>query len=215
MRSLPSIKDLITPNLHPRAGRSVCGRQPVVPESRPTVHEIPAPRKTTRRAAGSRVIKPILRSLLMLLVCGLASCDKDRLYERSIELENKIWPADSALGFTFEITDLSQPYNFYFNVRNTLSYPYENLYITYFLKDTSNHVIKEKLVNFNLFDPKTGEPYGDGLGDIFDHRFLIIKNYKFTNIGSYVFEVRQYMRMDTLPEILSTGMRVEYTKVRK
>ena len=64
-------------------------------------------------------------------------------------------------------------------------------------------------MNYNLFDPKTGEPFGNGLGDVFDHQFLLLENYKFERPGPYNFKLQQYMRMDSLPEVLSAGIRVE------
>ena len=44
--------------------------------------------------------------------------------------------------------------------------------------------------------------------------FLIIstwlsEDYQFNNPGLYQFRIKQYMRMDSLPEIMSVGLRVE------
>ena len=60
-----------------------------------------------------------------------------------------------------------------------------------------------------LFDPKSGEPYGSGVGDLFDHSQPVLENYTFPASGDYKAELRQYMRLDTLPYILSVGWRVE------
>ena len=132
-----------------------------------------------------------------------------RLYETNTELPDKFWVADSVLAFDFEVTDSNIAYNLYINIRNTVSYPFENIYVTYYLKDSLQNELGTDLVNYDLFDPKTGQPYGDGLGDIFDHQFLLLKNHRFDLAGVYTFELQQYMRMDTLPEILAAGIRVE------
>ena len=58
-------------------------------------------------------------------------------------------------------------------------------------------------------DEKTGKPMGDGLGDLFDHKIIALKNYRFSRAGKYTFKVRQYMRQDPLPAILSMGVSVE------
>ena len=58
-------------------------------------------------------------------------------------------------------------------------------------------------------DEKTGKPMGDGLGDLFDHKIIALKNYRFPRAGKYTFKVRQYMRQDPLPAILSMGVSVE------
>ncbi len=58
-------------------------------------------------------------------------------------------------------------------------------------------------------DPKTGKPNGSGLGDLFDHKFLIKRNYRFPKPGKYTMQIRQYMRQDPLLNILSVGITVE------
>ena len=147
--------------------------------------------------------------LAAIIFTFLISCDDSRVYEENLDVENKIWIADSVKTFQFNIKDPNKKYNLYFNLRNTVSYPYENIYVTYMLRDTLDNQLSEELINFNLFDPKTGEPFGAGLGDVFDHQLPILDNYKFDHTGPYVFQLQQYMRMDSLPEIISAGLRVE------
>lgn len=147
--------------------------------------------------------------LAVVLFNFLISCDDARVYEENLDVANKIWIADSAKTFQFNIKDADKRYNLYFNLRNTVAYPYENIYVTYTLRDTLDNQLKKELVNFHLFDPKTGEPFGSGLGDVFDHQLPILNNYKFDHTGPYVFHLQQYMRMDSLPEIISAGLRVE------
>ena len=61
-----------------------------------------------------------------------------------------------------------------------------------------------------LFDAKTGKPLGkSGIGDLYDHRFILLNNYKFKNKGKYRIVFEQFMRMDTLPGIMAVGLRVE------
>ena len=153
------------------------------------------------------------RTLLLTLSCifafMLSSCDKHRVYEANVDFPNKQWAVDSVPAFEFEVTDPSKPYNIYWNVRNTVAYPYRNLYLTYYIEDTAGHQITTDLHNMLLFEPKTGEPYGSGLGDIFSHQFMALPNFKFEKAGMYRIRLEQYMRTDTLPEIVSVGTRVE------
>lgn len=151
----------------------------------------------------------MMRFIILFVACfTVFGCDDNRIFEKNKDLSNKVWLADSIVQFTFDIKDISKPYDLYFNVRNSVSYPYENIYITYYLKDTANSELRSELLNFNLFDPKTGQPYGDGLGDVFDHQFRIIENYRFNRPGLHIMELKQYMRMDSLPEVLSAGILV-------
>ena len=61
-----------------------------------------------------------------------------------------------------------------------------------------------------LFDPKTGQPYGNGLGDLFDQKVHFLKNYNFPATGKYTIKVLQYMREDqALSGIASFGIKIE------
>lgn len=153
-------------------------------------------------------IKRVL-SLLMFGLLYLSACDENRVYEENYDFEQKAWLADTIPSFEFEIIRPDQSYNIFWNIRNTLNYPYHNLYLTYYLEDTLGRRISTDLHNMNLFDPKTGEPYGSGLGDIFNHQIMALPAYRFDSAGIYRIRLEQYMRTDTLKDILSVGVRVE------
>lgn len=144
-----------------------------------------------------------------LLVICLAGCDRTRVYEEYADLPSAIWLEDSVKIFKFQIEADSQPYNLYANFTSKIEYPYYNLYYQYSLKDSLGRTVKSGLLNAILFDAKTGEPLGSGIGDIFDQRTPIIENYHFPTPGSYSITLQQYMRTDTLPGIRSVGLRVE------
>lgn len=148
--------------------------------------------------------------ILIALVTGLFACDSNRVFEENVEMTDGIWVADSSVIFKFEIKEPKRKYNLYYNLRNTISYPFQNIYVNYTLGDTLGNVIAEELINKDLFHPKTGKPYGSGLGDIFDHQFLIMKDYQFDEPGIYSLKLEQYMRRDSLPDVLSVGARVEW-----
>jgi len=147
--------------------------------------------------------------LAILLLLGLTQCDDNRVFEENTDFDQKVWTADSLPSFRFQIDEPGQAYNIYWNVRNTVAYPFRNLYLTYYLEDTLGQTIKTDLYEMNLFEARTGEPYGSGLGDIFSHQILALPNYKFDTAGMYQIRLQQYMRRDSLPEILSVGVRVE------
>lgn len=154
-----------------------------------------------------------LPMLALLLVALLSACDEDRVYEENVDFPNQRWVVDSIPTFEFEISDANQPYNIYWNVRNTVAYPYRNLYVTYYIEDTAGRQLTTNLHNMLLFEPKTGKPFGSGLGDIFSHQFMALPNFKFDQEGMYRVRLEQYMRTDTLPEVVSVGTRVERVEV--
>jgi len=136
-------------------------------------------------------------------------CDPGRLLDKNIDLEEKTWLVDYKPAFEFEVSDTTSMYSIFFNVRNSIDYRFTNLYITYYLLNPEGTQLSSELVNFNLFHPKTGKPYGNGLGDIFDHQLPIIKNRKFDKSGKYKLIYEQYMRTDSLTGIYAIGARVE------
>ena len=160
-----------------------------------------------------RIDTLIFFSLLLIFV----SCtDEKRFFEENNDIKKAEWFKKDAPIFTFEIEDTSAAYHLFYNVRNTLDYPYYNLYLQYQLSDSSA-VISNEQNELYLFDPSTGEPSGDGgffgtgsFGDIYDHTYPFKINHKFPHPGTYKLSIQQYMRNeDPLNEIMSVGLRIE------
>ena len=156
-----------------------------------------------------------MRHYLYLLFISLSallfSCNDNRVYEKNIDIESA-WNKKDTLSFEFEISDANSKYNLFYTIRYSNSYPYYNLFTKYFLYDISGILIKYPQIpeDMYLFDPKTGEPYGKGLGDIFDQKVSFLKDFKFPVPGKYKIKVLQYMREDqALSGIQSFGIRVE------
>jgi gliding motility-associated lipoprotein GldH len=138
-------------------------------------------------------------------------CAAQAEFEENKDIEKGKWEVKNTLSFIFEIKNAEQRYNLFYNVRNNLNYPFYNLYITYYLEDSKGKLISSELQNITLLDAKTGQPFGSGLGDTFAHQLSIpnFVNYKFPQAGRYTFKIKQYMRQDPLPGIVSFGLRVE------
>lgn len=154
-----------------------------------------------------------MRVIILLFLCiGISSCDSTRLFEENTDFEERIWVSAEHPTFVVNVLDHNQLYTIKVNFRNSLEYPKANLYYRFTLTDSLGGMMEEKLMTNFLFDEKTGEPFGSsGLGDIFDHQFPVLENYKFNYSGVYEIQLEQFMRMDTLPGILSAGVRVEKT----
>lgn len=162
-------------------------------------------------------MRNIVYLFIGLLLPLLVSCDDKRVYETNNDIENSHWKKKDTLRFDFTIEDANLPHNLYYNVRYTNTYPFYNLFTKYFLSDSTGQIIKSPAIpeDMYLFDPKTGEPYGKGLGDIYDQRISFLKDFKFPHSGNYALKVLQYMRNDSLPGVASFGIRVEKADVEK
>lgn len=153
-------------------------------------------------------------SLLFVIVAFcFSSCDSSRLYEDNKDI-NTFWLSDSIASFNFDIADNAIDYNIFFSVRNGVEFPHSNLYFKYFLKDSLGTPIESDLINFQLFNAKSGYPLGNGIGDMFEHQYELLTKYQFDNTGKYELSFQQYMRYDSLPEIYSVGFRVEKTVIQ-
>jgi len=149
-------------------------------------------------------------SALCILVIFFAGCDDTRVYEQITDFEKRQWVNTEAPEFEFVIKNTNDKYNLYGDIRNSVSYPYSRFFFTYYLQDSTGADLQEELMTEFLFDAKTGKPFGkSGIGDLYDHRFLLLKDYQFKNKGKYTVTFEQFMRMDTLPGIVAVGLRVE------
>ena len=113
--------------------------------------------------------------------------------------------------FEFQIEDASITYDLELTVRHSSQYPYQNLFLTYFIESNSGEVLNEQLYELGLFESKTGEPLGGGLGDIFDFVSVVESGYTFPKAGSYKVKLEQFMRTDELSDVVAVGLRVSPT----
>jgi gliding motility-associated lipoprotein GldH len=145
-----------------------------------------------------------------------SACDQSRVYEQNTDFTERYWIVNETPEFEFTIDQPADKYTLYGNVRNSVSYPYARLFFTYYLQDSTGAEIEKKLVTQYLFDAKTGKPFGNSaLGDIYDHRLELLKNYEFKSRGRYRVKFEQQMRVDTLKGILAVGIRVERSSLPK
>ena len=146
---------------------------------------------------------------MLALAMALIGCDNTRVYEINHDFDNAVWRAGDTVTFEFVIQDTSRRYNVILNVRNTIDFETVRLFANYELTDPAGIKIRKRLVEQNLFDRKTGEPFGDsGLRDIYAHQFVLEPSIKFAS-GPYKVKLSHMMRPDELKEILSVGIRVE------
>ncbi len=139
-----------------------------------------------------------------MVACG----DKTVINEQS-DIQEGLWHLDSLVSFQFEIEDTTSIYQVQYNVRYAVDYPYYNLYLKYYLEDSAGEMLSSELQELVLFDKKTGKPLGEGLGDLFDRGVPVFEDQKFPYAGVYNFKVKQFMRMEQLPGILSFGLKVQ------
>ncbi len=141
----------------------------------------------------------------------LVACERDTnvVFTDISDIADGRWFVKNTPVFRFTIADAAQPYDLYYTLRYSLTYPYYNLYLTRYLTNGQGRMIESRLDELLLLDAKTGQPRGNGLGDIYDYKVQMKRAYRFPAPGTYTLKIKQYMRQDPLPDIVSVGISVE------
>ena len=160
----------------------------------------------------SLLIHTLLRKLpavllpVLFLGLALASCDRSILYEQRHHVDNSTWNSADTLFFDFNVTDTVQAYDFGFNIRNTTSYPFQNLYI--FLTAWYPDGTWSRDTAECILAAPDGEWLGKGNGKIRDSYFGFQKGVHFRRTGNYKLGINQAMRADDLEGISDIGIRI-------
>jgi len=78
----------------------------------------------------SRTQSRKLKGIIAVLTCSLFfSCENPALYDQYQAINNITWEKDKEYYFTFEVKDISVPYDLTLEVRNNNLYPYQNLWL--------------------------------------------------------------------------------------
>lgn len=148
-------------------------------------------------------------SLFFFSALFLFSCDTNTIYKAHEDIKDGLWYVSNSPTFKVEVRDTMQQFNLYYLIRNSMDYPYYNLYLTHRIYDPDGNFVAGNLEEVYLSDEITGKPKGNGLGDLFDHKFLFRKNFSFPKPGIYTITMGQSMRQNPLPSIISVGLSVE------
>lgn len=147
---------------------------------------------------------------LTAIVFIISSCDKNRVYEKNIEVTDYIqgWKSDDVKTFDIKLDDTTVLYNLFINIRHAEVYPFSNIWLMLNTKFPNGKTNSQR-IEIPLAD-ENGNWFGDGMGDIWDYRFALSPFY-IQATGTYTISVAHDMRMDPLPGIMDVGIRIENT----
>ena len=142
---------------------------------------------------------------ISLFTVLLFSCSTKKSYEKYYHFSEQSWHTDSIISFDFNYLDTTKNYNLYLNIRHTVDYQFQNLFIfTY--SDNKKDTIELKLAN------KQGKWFGTGLGHIREYTYLAQKNYKPEQ--AFEIKIEQAMRygrkkkIESLKNITAAGIQL-------
>lgn len=147
--------------------------------------------------------------LCPLLILGIFSCDRKRVFEAYHPLGEKGWNKDSVVVFNVELTDTIRNHNLYVNIRNKGTYPYSNLWLFLSIGSPDGKILTDT-VEFSLAEA-SGRWRGSGIGDLHDNQILYKSSVYFPHKGEYSFQIKQGMRDNVLQGIRDVGIRIEKT----
>jgi gliding motility-associated lipoprotein GldH len=149
----------------------------------------------------------LLFLFLLFTILTLASCDKNGVFVSYSPIRHDKWHKDSIFTYTVPITEPSRTYDMYINLRNSVDYPYSNIWLFLSIKSPKGEVVGDT-VEFTLAD-QAGKWFGDGYGKLRDNQLLYKRNIYLQFPGNYIFTVQQGMRTETLEGISDIGIRIE------
>lgn len=145
-----------------------------------------------------------------LVVSGLTalfSCDKNRLFDETVNIPSTGWHKDSTAVFNIEIADTLRFFRFFVNLRHNDNYRYSNFYL-FLNTHMPNGLHTRDTIGMTLAD-FTGKWLGKGFGTLRDNQILIRENLRFPSKGTYHFSIEQAMREEVLKGVENIGIRVE------
>lgn len=145
--------------------------------------------------------KKLLSFILVILVFG---CSDDRIYEDFQAVPSGNWGMQDTLRFELGELELNDKKSL-IAVRFNEGYSFSNCYVRVISYDSAGVILENKLINVPLFDSKSGEPIGKGIGSTYTKYDTLPFSLK-TETKSITF--LQYMRTDQLTGIEAVGLKI-------
>jgi len=146
---------------------------------------------------------------LFFIICsmGLIACSDYALMDQNEAIKNKEWSGKQNPEFVVSVKDTTSPYQFYLNLRNTIEYPFSNIFVLVHQQnpDKTQKTYRIKVILAN----REGLWLGKSAGNLFAHQVRFLKNVHLPDTGNYTFRIEHSMRLNPLPGINDVGLRIE------
>lgn len=154
------------------------------------------------------------RILLLLPLAALlmTSCDSSVYYDRTQAVDEHGWLPTNCVDFDVDAPDTTTVFNFLFEVRNSISYPYANTFL--FVQTTfPDGSVAHDTLEVPLADVN-GHWLGKRTGRYVDVRRYFFRNARFPMEGHYRFSVGNGMRDSAIAGLKDIGLRIEYSNMK-
>lgn len=150
------------------------------------------------------------RTKIRILLIGsllAAACTRGVVYSDFKDVSPVGWDKDSAVVFTFRVTDTVLPYNVLLHVRHSDNYPYQNMWLFLNATDPQGGMTSDT-IEFYLADER-GRWLGNGRNGHVSMPVLYEQNYVFPDTGTYSLSVRHGMRTEDLRGVSQIGLEIQ------
>lgn len=129
-----------------------------------------------------------MRNLFLIgTILTFISCDSPVVFEKYKNFEDEKWNTDSVINFDYIINDTISKYKFELNLRHSVDYEYQNLFLFITFESTRDTIEL-------LLADKRGRWFGNGIGDMREVKTLLKEGQSFFTKGSKSIQIEQAMR---------------------
>lgn len=149
------------------------------------------------------------RPFLLCACClvTLFACNKDVIFEKTINIPDASWSYDNPLPFEFEVTDTTKAYQILLEVEHAGDFGFQNCYVQITTK-FPNGEEKKQPVSLELA-AQSGIWTGKCSGNDCSIEIPLQGKAKFKQPGKYSITVEQFMRVNPLPGIKAISLKVK------
>lgn len=149
---------------------------------------------------------------VVLLTLLLTACDGSVYYDEGRSVDEHGWLPTDSVYFDVDVDDTNRIFNFLFEVRNSVSYPYSNTFL--FIRTTfPDGSYAQDTMEYPLADP-SGRWFGRRTGRYIDTRYYFRRNARFPMEGTYRFAVTNGMRDSAVAGLKDISLRIEYSNMK-
>jgi len=141
----------------------------------------------------------------------LGSCSSIDAFEKNAEIPKHQWAYDFKPEVEFTITDTVSTYNVFVTLRHTDAYAYKNIWLFLSTRQPGDSTFQKERFELILQDQE-GKWIGTGMSDIWEVRYPLFNNIRFTKQGTYTIRLQQTMRDNPLLHVMNAGVRIEKAK---
>ncbi len=153
------------------------------------------------------MIRSAQMSITVVLWLLMAACQPGVSYHETQTVSSEGWDYRDGILFEAEISDTLALHELYLDVRNTIDYPYSNLFLFMEIEFPDNRTLHDT-IECVLADSR-GEWTGRGIGQVRSNRFLFRDEVWFPVAGTYTFRIQHGMRDTELEGLSDLGIRIK------